>query len=249
MSRVCNNDREKPHRLFPSLVLLFALVFPAFVSGCAVVDDRVSFDLVSQPVVYRNQWARRQPPVVHVQPAETTDSQFTALFVPFRVTQPISEPELIGYSQARIVWQTWLSQRLFSVMEFDANHGPFRRDRAIALAREKGADVVIGGFVTYYYAGGADADNQIALQVEIYDTASGQLIWSMGQSALMPARTVNDYIIFATETRAPSDPMYALAKIMAEDMGGILARWTPVGDGPRFDQKDGVKARPAYPSF
>ena len=249
MARFCNNTREKQHSAFPGLALFFALVFPAFVSGCATVEDRVSFDLVSQPVVYRDQWARRQPPVVHVEPSETTDSQLTALFVPFRVTQPISDPELIGYSQARVVWQTWLSQRLFSIMEFDASHGPFRRDRAIALARKKGADVVIGGFVTYFYAGGADADNQIALQVEIYDTASGQLIWSMGQSALMPARTVNDYILFATETRAPSDPMYALARAMAEDMGAILARWVPVGDGPRFDQQDGVKARPGHPSF
>ena len=242
-------NREITPRSFFRLMLLFALMFPAFVSGCATIDDRVSFDLASQPKVYRDQWARRQSPVVHVQPAETADSQLTALFMPFRVTQPVSEPELIGYSQARVVWQTWLSKRLFSIMEFDASHGPFRRDRAIALAREKGADIAIGGFVTYYYAGGSEADSQVALQVEMYDAASGQLIWSMGQSALMPARTVSDYLLFATETRAPSDPMYALAKTMAEDMGAILARWVPAGEGPRFDKEGGVKAKPGYPSF
>ncbi|MCC8195049.1 MAG: hypothetical protein LIP28_10425 [Deltaproteobacteria bacterium] len=240
---------SRTRRLFPKLVLILALVFPALAGGCAIVDDRVSFDLASQPVVYRDQWARRQPPVVHVQPAEAADSELTALFVPFRVTQPISDPELIGYSEARVVWQTWLNKRLFSIMEFDANHGPFRRDRAIALAREKGADVVIGGFVTYYYAGGSEADSQVALQVEVYDTASGQLIWSLGQSALMPARTVNDYIVFATETRSPSDPMYALTRVMAEDMGDILARWAKTVDGPRFEQEDGPKARPSRPSF
>ena len=244
-----NDMAHKARRFFPRLFLCFALVLPAFASGCATMDDRLSFDLASQPVFYRDQWARRQPPLVYVQPAESADTQLTAVFLPFRVTQAITEPEVIGYTQARIVWQTWLSKRLFSVMEFAADQGPFRRDRAIALARAKGADLAIGGFVTYYYAGGSEWDSQVALQIEIYDTASGQLIWSMGQSALMPARTVNDYLIFATETRLPSDPMFALTKTMAEDMAEIIARWIPPVDGPRFEKEDGVKPRPTHPSF
>lgn len=236
-------------RVFPRLVFAFALVFPAFVSGCATVDDKVRFDLGSQPVVYRDQWARRQPPLVYVQPAEHADGQLTAVFVPFRVTQPITDPELIGYTQARIVWQSWLAKRVFSVMEFDAANGPFRRDRAVALARAKGADLAVGGFVTYYNAGGSEAESQVALQVEIYDAASGQLIWSMAQSALMPARTVNDYILFATETRSPTDPMFALAHAIGGDMADILARWLPPVEGPRFDTKDGPAAKPPHPSF
>lgn len=236
-------------RLISRGVLCCALVLPAFVSGCAVVNDRVNFDLSGPPTVYRDQWARRQPPVVAVQPAEVADSPLTALFVPFRVTQKITEPDLIGYTQARVVWQTWLAKRLFSVIEFDSDHGPFRRDRAIALARARGADVVIGGFVTYYYAGGPDADSQIALQLEIYDAASGQMVWSMAQAALMPARVVNDYIVFATETRGPSDPMYVLARTIADDMGEIIGRWAQKVDGPTFDTKDGSAPKPVRPSF
>lgn len=238
-----------PRCLLPKALLFFALLLPGFVSGCGVVTDRVNFDMSGPPTLYRDQWARREAPVVYVQPAEVTDTPLTAVFMPFRVTQKISDPEMVGYSQARVVWQTWLNKRLFSVMEFDADNGPFRRDRAVALARAKGADLAIGGFVTYYYAGASDADSQVALQVEIYDAASGQLIWSMAQSALMPARQVNDYIVFATETRGPSDPMYALAKAMAEDMGDILARWTPTVGGPRFDQKGGPAPKPVHPSF
>jgi len=238
-----------PRRLFPKAILFFALLLPGLVSGCTYLDDKVNFDLASQPTVYQNQWARRDAPVVHVQPAEATDTPLTALFMPFRVTQKISDPEMVGYSQARVVWQTWLNKRLFSVMEFAADSGPFRRDRAVALARAKGADLAIGGFVTYYYPGGSEADSQVALQVEIYDAASGQMIWSMGQSAFMPARQVNDYILFATETRGPSDPMYALAKAIAEDMGEILGRWTPTVGGPRYEDGDGQGARPVHPSF
>jgi hypothetical protein len=236
-------------RFASRILLCLALALPVLAPGCAYVDDTVSFEIANKTVVYRDQWARREAPLVYVQPAETTDTQLTALFVPFRVTQPISDPEIIGYSQARIIWQTWLSKRLFSVMEFDASHGPFRRDRAIAAARAKGADVVIGGFVTYYYPGGSEADNQVALQLEMYDAASGQLIWSMGQSALMPARMVKDYIVFATETRSPSDPMFTLTRTIAEDMGDIIARWAQPVDGPRFDTDDGAKPQPVRPSF
>ncbi len=249
MDTARNIMARKARPVFPRILLCCVLALPVFATGCAIVDDRVNFDLASQPVVYRDQWARRQAPLVYVQPAEHADSQLTALFMPFRVTQSITEPEIIGYTQARIVWQTWLAQRIFSVIEFDADHGPFRRDRAIQLARARGADLAIGGFVTYYYAGGSEADSQVALQVEIYDAASGQLVWSMAQSALMPARTVNDYLLFATETRAPSDPMYALAKAIGEDMGDVLARWISPVDGPRFDREGGVAPKPEHPSF
>lgn len=249
----------KYKKFFARCILCLALIVPAFISGCATINEDVSFDLASQPVIYKDQWARRQAPLVYVHPIENTDMELTALFMPFRVTQPISDPEMIGYSQGRTVWQTWLSKRLFSIMEFDGDHGPYRRDIAINLARQKGADLAIGGFVTHYFAGGSDADSQVALQVEIYDAASGQLIWSMAQSALMPARKVNDYIIFATETRGPSDPMFALAKAMADDMGDIVAKWVPAPENATkpvglLDRLKNLGKRepdpkPAYPSF
>lgn len=241
------------------LLLALALLLPSLVSGCATINDDVSFDFSGGATIYRDQWARREAPLVYVHPAEKSDVELTAVFMPFRVTQPITDPEIIGYSQARTVWQTWLSKRLFSIMEFDGDHGPFRRDIAVNLARQKGADLAIGGFVTYYYAGGSDADSQVALQIEIYDAASGQLIFSMAQAALMPARTVNDYIVFATQTRGPSDPMYALAKTIAEDTSEVVAQWS-AGSGEATKSiglldrlknmlKKEPDPRPAHPSF
>ena len=246
-------------RTFARLILCFCLTLPAL-AGCGstmrTVEESVAFDFSGPVTFYKDQWARREPPLVYVHPSEKADSQLTALFMPFRVTQPISQPEIIGYSQARVVWQTWLSKRLFSIMEFDGDNGPFRRDRAIALARAKGADLAIGGFVTYYYAGGSEFESRLALQIEMYDTASGQLVWSMAQSAVMPARAINDYIVFATQTRLPADPMYALAKAIAEDTAKLLASWTPTGeDASRAiglsgkESPKGAPAQPQHPAF
>lgn len=243
-------------RAFARLLLFLSLVLPAVLAGCASTrpfQEDISFDMSGPLTIYQNQWARRDPPLIYVHPAEASDTRLTAVFMPFRVTQQITQPDMIGYSQARVVWQTWLSKRLFSIMEFDGDHGPFRRDIAVSLARAKGADLAIGGFVTYYYAGGSETDSQVALQIEIYDAASGQLIWSMAQSALMPERKFNDYILFATQTRLPSDPMYALAQAIAEDTANVLARWTPVNEEATralgLSGKDATKDQPRHPSF
>lgn len=239
------------------LVLLGVAAMGILLAGCSwqAFQEDVRLDISGAPTYYKDQWARRGKPLVHVQPAEVSDAKLTALFVPFRVTQKISDPDLIGYTEARIVWQTWLEREVFSVIEFNGDHGPFRRDTALQLARARGADVLIGGFVTYYYNGGSASDSQVAIQVEIYDTQSGQMIWSIGHSALMPASVTNDYIVFTTKTRMPSDPMFVLTRAIADDMSGILGRWMPAtGEEPGGvtggnNDADGVKRAIGRPTF
>ena len=214
--------KTKPFFLFV-LLLLFAS------TGCSTVGNHVSFEIGSQPIVYVDQWTRRDPPTVYVYPKDAAGMEPSVYFVPFRVTQKITNPEIIGYTEARTMYHTWLSMEIFPIMEFAPEQGPYRRDRALAMARAKGADLLVGGFVTYYLAGGSTSESQVALQVEIYDAASGELICSMAQSALMPARETKDYLLFATKTRLPGDPMYAMTKTMAHDMGALLKNWFDSG--------------------
>ncbi len=210
--------------LLPVLILSCLTGLP----GCSTIqaaEDHSSVDIASGAVFYRDQWTRRAPPMIHVYPKERVSVAPTAYFVPFRVTQQISDPEIVGYAEARMVYQTWLSMELFPAMEFASNLEPYRRDRALARARASGADLMIGGFVTHYLAGGSTAENQLALQIEIYDTHSGQLIWSMSQSALMPSSMTKDYILFSTKTRMPTDPMAAITIAIAGDMGMQIRNW------------------------
>ncbi|MDL2272631.1 hypothetical protein LJC23_06335 [Desulfovibrio sp. OttesenSCG-928-I05] len=222
-----------------SLSLLCIVLFA--VSGCSTVNDHLSFEMGSQPLVYVDQWTRRDAPVVYVYPKDAAGMDPSVFFVPFRVTQKITNPEMIGYAEARSVYQTWLSMEIFSTMEFAPEQGPYRRDRALAMARARGADLLVGGFVTYYLAGGSTTESQLAIQVEMYDTASGELVCSMAQSALMPARETKDYLLFATKTRLPGDPMQAMTRTMAEDMGKLLRGWFGSGssDGSGGDTRQG----------
>jgi hypothetical protein len=221
------------------------LLLALFLSACATargVDEHLRFEPADKNIltVHRDQWVVRNPPETHVQPASQESAAPRVLFLPFRVTQPMDNPNAAGYSIARIVWQTWLSMRLFPAMEFSGDDTPYRRDRAVQLGRMRGADMVVGGFITYLYAGGTAGDSQVAVQLEAHDTHSGQLVWSLAQSGMMPASRTTDYFLFATKTRLPSDPVHAIVQAMAGDMGKIVQVWTagPAGPGSSVEKLD-----------
>lgn len=216
------------------LLLLIALLF---ITGCATargVDEHADFDLASQGTIYRDQWVRKSPPEVHVRPAKPMPHAPKVLFMPFRVTQDMENPKLIGYTAGRTVWQTWLSMQIFPMMEFSGDDTPYRRDRAVQMARHRGADLVVGGFVTYLYAGGTAGDTQISLQIEALDVSTGQTIWSIAQAASMPASKKKDYLIFAVKEKLPSDPLFSCTRAIAADTGRLLQNWI---SGPETREK------------
>lgn len=222
---------------------LVYLLLALFLSACATVrgiDEHIHFAPSGKSTIYRDQWVQRNPPEVHVQPVSHEGSNLKVLFIPFRVTQPMDNPNIAGYSIARVVWQTWLTMQLFPAMEFTGDDTPYRRDRAVQLGRMRGADMVVGGFVTYLYAGGTAGDSQVAIQVEAHDTRSGQMVWSLAQSGMIPASRTTDYFLFATTNRMPSDPIHAITQALAGDMGKVIQTWTagPAGPGTTMQEID-----------
>jgi len=203
------------------------------------VDENVLIDPTGKNIIYRDAWVRRNPPEVHVSPTSAAPADLKVLFIPFRVTQPMDNPTILGYTTSRIVWQTWLQMRLFPNMEFSGDDTPYRRDRALALARGRGMDMVVGGFVTHVYSGGTVGESQLALQLEAYDVRSGQLVWSMAQGGKIPAPQTTDYFIVAAKTRMPSDPLHTLTQVLASDMGQRIQTWI-VGPATetRWQQRD-----------
>lgn len=54
---------------------------------------------------------------------------------------------------------------------------------ALPLARGMGAELLIGGYITYYFDGGTTGDSRISLQLEVYDVKTGMMLWSMAHAA------------------------------------------------------------------
>ena len=80
---------------------------------------------------------------------------------------------------SRQIWQVWLSLNAFQTLEYAAEVGPYEPESALALARRRGADLVVGGYINHYLDGGSGGTSSLSLSMEIYDARSGVLLWSM----------------------------------------------------------------------
>ena len=216
----------------PVRILLLLLLCILFFTGCGV-QNKVDVSFSNKPAYYLDAYVMRGKPEVHVYPV-TDVGGLKVLFVPFKVVQKMDNPEMAGYSLARGFWQTWASLKVFDQFEFFAEAGPFRRDLAIAYARARGADMVVGGYVTHIFAGGNSSDNRLSLQIEAYDVGSGLLVWSMSQGGVLSAPKTRDYIIFAAKRQLPTDPLQLLNNTLARDMGAIMKEWAT--REPNYDE-------------
>ncbi|MDR2892048.1 MAG: hypothetical protein LBV80_03030 [Deltaproteobacteria bacterium] len=206
-------------------VVLIGLFMLLNLVGCAGSGEKTRFEIASQPVVYTDYEILRDPPVVHVQPVSEA-SGVKVLFVPFRVTQQMDNSELVGYSITKMFWQNWAALGVFEYMEYAPEAGPFSLGRALALARSRGADMVVSGYVTHFLSGSSIAGSSLSVQLEGYDTSSGILVWSMAQGAAIARPQSNDYMLFSTRPKMPDDPIYAITAAMAKDMGEIMRGWS-----------------------
>ena len=220
-------ESEQPISIKGALFLL-TIAFIWLGTGCATVgesEDHINFGLTEQTAFYRDQWVNRNAPEVHIQPQSAAAFAPKVLFMPMRMTQQMQNPTMAAHNVSRTIFQTWNTMQLFPVMEYSSDDNPYRRDTALAMGRQRGADMVVGGFITYLYAGGTVGDTQVAVQIEAIDTTSGQIVWSMAQSGMIPAAKSKDFILFTVKTRVPSDPVHAITKVLAADMGKVIQNW------------------------
>ncbi len=202
--------------------ILSVVILPSvFLMGCATAH----FDLASQPVIIHDQLVTLSPLEVYVFPEGQRENPPTALFIPFRVTQPITDPTVIGQNVSYMIWQHWVQEKTFPVLEFSQTGIPYRPDVALNLAARKGADMVVGGYITYLSDGGTVGDTRLSLTVEIYDVQSGMLMWSMAQGALMTQEQRRDYLLLAVESRLPGDPFAATVAAISKTMAQKVRDW------------------------
>ena len=219
MNAACSASRL--HRCLAPL--LCALLF----ASCSSSDPRanVSGDLSTPIQIQLNNWVRRQPPQVFVRPNISPTHPPTALMVPFRVTQEIREPVTLSRNLSRIFWQTWLSRQPFSVLEYAYDAQPYEPARALAFGRYKGADLVIGGYITHYFDGGQTGNSSVSVSIEIWETAGGNLLWSLGQAGFLEHQSAHDFYLVQVRTRQPMDPPAAVLQVLAAEMGKLIHDW------------------------
>ncbi len=219
--------------LFARSLLLF---FCVMLSAC--VTQSLTIRPNEQPVYYKDRLVETSPLQIYVQPSHAPNVPPTALFIPFRVTQRMDDAVLIGEGISKQVWGTWLSEAVFPVIEWATMPVPYREDMALALAKARGADYVIGGVISYLLDGGSVDTSSISMQIDIHHAASGTLLWSMAQSALIRKVDYEDYILFAVKHRMPTDPLALVVQTIATNMAKAIKGEAHSGSESGYPDKD-----------
>ena len=214
--------------------VFFSILFMGFLAvsfGCARSPDNsyssiaLTGDFSTPFQIVTDNFVRRQPPAVYVRPQAPLGQKPKALFVPLRMVQSMNNAVTFGDMLSRQIWQVWLSQGAFNTLEYLPAAGPFDRNRAVALARSKGADVVVGGYINHFIDGGTGGESSISLNIEVLDAKTGNLIWSISQGGLMDKQKKHDFYLFEITERNPGDPSGLIARSLAWDMGNIIKKW------------------------
>jgi hypothetical protein len=226
-------------KIFLSGVCALFLLAGCGVGGAVAPKVNLAGDAATPLHIELTNWVRRQKPLVFVRPDISPASRPTALLVPLRVTQDIRDPFSLSRNLSRTFWQAWLGLRTFSVLEYDRDAQPYDPARALALGRQKGADLVVGGYITHYLDGGHTGNTEVSVSVEIWETATGNLLWSLAQGGLLEYQSYHDFYLFAVRTRQPADPPNLILYTLSVEMGRLVAAWSQGEDGADDKSKKG----------
>lgn len=228
-------------RFFVS-ILAGSLLLLASACTSGYLGRRLNLDLADEPTLYVFAWVDRNAPHVSVHPAEEAVVSPTVLMVPLRVTQRMGpgEADTMSRQISRTFSQTLLQEKIFPILEYDENAPLYSPAQSLYLARAKGAEMLIGGRITSVMSGGTAALSQVSMQIEAYDVASGELIWSITHAGNMDNKPSNDYVLFVQKTKLPPDPVYAITRALAWDISQIFKEWVAPDPNRKEPDDSGV---------
>ncbi len=214
---------------------IFIIIISCMLCACSTYDsaketlstqESLSLDFSQQPKIMLDNRVVRGEQVVSIHPNKNLTAPPTALFIPFGLTQNADQKSRISDGLSRMVWQQFLNEETFSVLEYANTTPPYRIYDALSYARQRNAEFMVGGYVTYYFDGGSLGSTRISIIVEVYDVSNGNLLWSIAHAGEMPAEKDRDFSLFSVETKMPYDPTYVVTSTIANDIARLLTLWT-----------------------
>ncbi len=211
------------------IIIFVTLLFTSQLIACVSVGSNPSMSMhgeMATPFHLTSDAPVTVSPIrVYVKPDGMVTDPLRGLFVPLRVTQDIAQPRHISRNLSRQIWQVWLAQQAFAVLEYDDSFVPHKVSDALAAARAKGANVLVGGYISHYLDGGNAGKSAVSIQIEMYEVASGNLIWSMGQGGAMEKQQATDLFALGVQQRMPEDAAGLMVRSVGYDMGMKIKHW------------------------
>lgn len=194
-----------------------ALVLIVILFACGCMSDRYEGSL--HGVRYHDDAEVVLSELVEaVRPVAMPDTEMKALILPFAVSQDMAVRRDVARELTDILRLSWLERRVFDVFEYEGAQAWQGLDHAMALARSKGANVLVSGNLSQYYEGGRSGRTSIGLTIEVRWVPDNTLIWSAAQAAVMEGGLDKDYVIVRTTRRLPDNPVYAVMRALSASM-------------------------------
>lgn len=187
---------------------------------------RADFDLGSGMRIYKDANIYTGEIVTRVHPTANLERKPTALFVPLGLVQNSRDHQAVSLGVSRLVYESFLAEQTFAALEYYDYIVPYRAEDMLPVAREKGADYLIGGVINQYYDGGATGDSRFAMQLYVYQVESGDLMWSLHHSGVLPYKPDADNSFYKVKTRMPVNPMSTLISAVSGELATLIHYWT-----------------------
>ena len=219
------------------LPYLGCIFFTLCLAGCSSVgldmDADVSGSAASKPIHYSD--ARvdaMDAPLIRVPPKDGPRRAPTALLLAPRMLQPMQGGKYLAAEVGRVLWQGFLEEEVFPILEYSEHTQWTERSQALSRARARAADLAVAVEITYLLAGGTQGESALGLRLYVYDTGSGMLLWSMEHAGRMTNSPDRDFIFYQDRTRMPMEPLYAVTMALARDMARPIKAWAQPASAP-----------------
>ena len=187
---------------------------------------RADFDLQSVFRFYKEAGVYLGEIRTRVHPNQNLKERPTALFVPFGLVQESRDHFAVSQGVSRIIYESFLAEGTFAALEYSEYGVPYHAEYMLSYAREKGADYLVGGLINQYFDGGATGDSRFSVQLYVYHAQSGQLMWSVQHSGVLPYKPDGEFAFFTVKTRMPVNPMSTLISAVGDELALLLHYWT-----------------------
>lgn len=254
-----NNSDTRTHFLFLVFILLSGLLCScSTISGTArylsdstgeymnVRGGRTEFDLDNGLRVYKDANIYTGEIVTRVHPTANLEAKPTALFVPLGLVQNNRDHEAISRGVSRLIYESFLQEQTFAVLEYNDYVIPYRTEDMLPAAREKGAEYLIGGLINQYYDGTNTGESRFAMQLFVYQVDSGDLMWSLSHSGVLPYKPDAHNGFYKVKTRMPVNSMTTLISTVGSELATLLHYWT---DEAYMKEKEKQEYKDSYSGY
>ncbi len=189
-------------------------------------EGRLDFDLQDGLRFYKAAEIYTGEIITYVHPTANLSEKPTALFVPLGLVQNSRDHYAVSQGVSRLVYENFLAEKTFAALEYSDYTVPYRTEQMLPYARQKGADYLIGGVINQYYDGTSGGDSRFALQLFVYQVETGDLMWSLHHSGILPHKADSDFAFFKIRNRMPVNPMSTLISVVSRELAVLLHYWT-----------------------